>query len=71
MAYYTLFREYKVVETLIVKADSKHEAYMNAGDDIKCVITTEHETDYEPVYDSISEVAYVSSTTRKRIEENS
>ena len=67
MAYYTVTRSIVTYERIIVKADSKMEAFYKASDDIDCDVQSDSETDYEPDYQSIALVAYVSEVTKQRI----
>lgn len=71
MPYFAIERTYTVKETVIVKANSKHEAFQNAGDDINCSVKISDDGDYEPNYNSITELNpdTISDVTRKALGE--
>ena len=61
MAIYVVTRKIVIHETVLVKADSVYDAFMKAGEDVDCELKAESEGDYEPDYQSIAEVPYLSS----------
>ena len=71
MPYYQINRKITVVEQVIVKANSVHEAFIKAGEDDGCLVRSVSEEDYEPDYPSIFEMTYISDATREQLDEMS
>lgn len=67
MAYYIATRKLVVRETVIIKADSRHEAFIKASEDEDCIVTKETEDEYETDFSSVMQLDYISEATKQRI----